>query len=52
MKLENKKMLQPQNVVDMLDPGRLDVLVTIGAGDIDRLVDPIERKLRGENPEK
>ena len=52
MKLENKKMLQPQNVVDMLDPGRLDVLVTIGAGDIHRLVDPIERKLRGENPEK
>ncbi|NLN31106.1 MAG: UDP-N-acetylmuramate--L-alanine ligase [Bacteroidales bacterium] len=49
MKLKNKKLIRPENVLAMLDPDRLDVLVTIGAGDIDRLVDPIEKKLRGGN---
>ena len=34
----------------MLDTDKLDVLVTIGAGDIDTLVGPIEEKLKkGEN---
>lgn len=49
MKLKNKKIMQPENVVAMLDPAGLDVLVTIGAGNIDRLVEPIEKKLRGGN---
>jgi hypothetical protein len=30
----------------MLDLNKLDVLVTIGAGDIDKLVVPIEEKLK------
>lgn len=45
MKLENKKLMKPEDIPGIIDPGMLDVLVTIGAGDIDRLVGPIEEKL-------
>jgi UDP-N-acetylmuramate--alanine ligase len=48
MKLSGKRLMQMKDVVDWLDAGRLDVLVTIGAGDIDRLVEPIEKKLKEE----
>jgi len=46
MKLENKKLLVMNDIPEKLDIGRLDVLLTIGAGDIDRLVEPIEQKLK------
>ncbi len=45
MKLKNKRMLNLEDIPEFLDKENLDVLVTIGAGDIDRLVEPIEVKL-------
>ena len=33
-------------VTGKLDTGQIDVLLTIGAGDIDRLAGPIEEKLK------
>jgi UDP-N-acetylmuramate--alanine ligase len=47
MKSVNKKMMKMEEVTGSLDRNKLDVLVTIGAGDIDRLVEPIEKKLKG-----
>jgi UDP-N-acetylmuramate--alanine ligase len=48
MKLENKRLLEMSDIPEKLDAGKLDVLLTIGAGDIDRLVEPIERKFKEE----
>jgi UDP-N-acetylmuramate--alanine ligase len=45
MKSANKRMLEKSDIPGRLDTGKLDVLVTIGAGDIDALVIPIEKKL-------
>ncbi len=44
MKLGNKRMLEMKDIPAELDASGLDVLLTIGAGDIDRLVAPIEKK--------
>jgi UDP-N-acetylmuramate--alanine ligase len=46
MKSEKKRMMKMEDIPDRLDISNLDVLVTIGAGDIDRLVAPIEEKLK------
>jgi len=46
MKSANKRLLRKEDLPAMLDTANLDVLVTIGAGDIDTLVAPIEQKLR------
>lgn len=46
MKSENKTMLKLEDLPDALDVEKLDVLVTIGAGSIDKLVIPIENKLK------
>lgn len=46
MKSPNKKLMQKQDIPDSLDIKNLDVLLTIGAGDIDTLVKPIEDMLR------
>jgi hypothetical protein len=48
MKLVNKRLLTMDDLPASLDPGKLDVLITIGAGDIDKLVKPIEDKLKRE----
>jgi UDP-N-acetylmuramate--alanine ligase len=48
MKSPNKRLLAKTDIPDKLDVTKLDVLVTIGAGDIDTLVDPIEEKLNSE----
>jgi len=48
MKLKEKRLLEMSDIPDKLDPGNLDVLLTIGAGSIDRLVAPIEQKLLKE----
>jgi len=48
MKLKNKRVHRMEDIPGQLDPDNLDVLVTIGAGDIDRLVGPIEKKLGKE----
>ncbi len=48
MKLENKRMLKKEDIPGALDIADLDILLTIGAGDIDMLVKPIEDKIRKE----
>jgi UDP-N-acetylmuramate--alanine ligase len=46
MKLQKKRLLSLEDIPGKLDIVNLDVLITIGAGDIDRLVEPIEKELR------
>jgi UDP-N-acetylmuramate--alanine ligase len=48
MKSPKKKLMNKEDIPSKLDIGALDVLITIGAGDIDSLVKPIEDKLRRE----
>ena len=48
MKCKNKRLLDKKDIPGKLDIGNLDVLVTIGAGDIDTLVGPIEERLKRE----
>ncbi len=48
MTLQSKRLLHMEDIPGQLDPDKLDVLMTIGAGDIDRLVEPIEMKLGKE----
>ncbi len=48
MKLEDKKLVTMEELESFIDPGKLDVLVTIGAGDIDKIVLPIEKILLRE----
>jgi UDP-N-acetylmuramate--alanine ligase len=48
MKSANKRLLEKSDIPDHLDSSEIDVLITIGAGDIDTLVAPIEDKLRKE----
>jgi UDP-N-acetylmuramate--alanine ligase len=45
MKLRNKSLLNMEDIPGKLDIENLDVLITIGAGDIDKLVEPIEKEL-------
>ena len=46
MKSARKRMVEMDDIPGCLDVRSLDVLVTIGAGDIDKLVVPIEEKLK------
>ncbi len=48
MNLENKRLLKKEEIPGALDIDALDILLTIGAGDIDTLVKPIEEKIRKE----
>jgi UDP-N-acetylmuramate--alanine ligase len=48
MKSPFKKLMEMDDIPGKLEVGKLDVLLTIGAGDIDKLVGPIEQKLRRE----
>ena len=48
MKCENKRLLNKSDIPGKLDIPGLDVLLTIGAGDIDTLVTPIEERLKKE----
>lgn len=48
MKLKKKVLLEKNDIPEKLDIRNIDVLLTIGAGDIDRLVGPIENVLRKE----
>lgn len=41
--LENKILLQKEELIPYLKKQSLEVLITLGAGDIDRMVDPIKR---------
>jgi len=49
MHMPHKKLLKKEELVRYLDVKKLDVLLTIGAGDIDSLVTPIEEKIRRES---
>jgi UDP-N-acetylmuramate--alanine ligase len=44
----NKKLLQPQDVIDSFSVDNCDVLLTIGAGDIDRIVDKLKLKIEAQ----
>jgi UDP-N-acetylmuramate--alanine ligase len=44
----NKKIINKESVIDHLKTDELDILLTIGAGDIDTLVAGIEEKLKRE----
>ena len=48
MKCRNKRLLEKSDIPGKLDIPNLDVLITIGAGDIDTLVGPIEAILKKE----
>jgi UDP-N-acetylmuramate--alanine ligase len=48
MRSRNKRLMARENIPDKLETEKLDVLLTIGAGDIDALVLPIEEKLKSE----
>jgi UDP-N-acetylmuramate--alanine ligase len=48
MKNGHKQLMELEDVTEKLDIKKLDVLVTIGAGNIDTLVEPIEKKLKTE----
>ena len=48
MKSDKKRMMSKDDIPAKLDTRKLDVLLTIGAGDIDTLVKPIEEKLKKE----
>jgi UDP-N-acetylmuramate--alanine ligase len=48
MKSVRKRLLKKEDIPDKLDVANIDVLLTIGAGDIDSLVSPIEQKLKRE----
>lgn len=45
MRSGNKRLMTKEDIPRRLDTNKLDVLLTIGAGDIDTLVAPIEEKL-------
>ena len=48
MKSTRRRMMAKEDIPGKLDTSKLDVLLTIGAGDIDGLVEPIEEKLKRE----
>lgn len=48
MRSVKKRLLAKEDIPGKLDTDKLDVLLTIGAGDIDTLVMPIEEKLKLE----
>jgi UDP-N-acetylmuramate--alanine ligase len=48
MRSANKKLMMKEDIPGKLDVTKLDVLLTIGAGDIDSLIVPIEKKLKME----
>lgn len=45
MKSKDKQLVTMEELPSLIDPEKIDVLVTIGAGDIDKLVLPIEKIL-------
>jgi len=46
--IENKTMCSKSELIDVLKNKSLEVLVTLGAGDIDTMVEPITKMLKGE----
>jgi len=48
MRIERKELLEKSDIPGKLDIKNIDVLITIGAGDIDMLVGPIEDAIKKE----
>ncbi len=48
MKLERKFIVKKENVIDFLKTHATEVVITLGAGDIDLLVEPIKELLKGK----
>jgi len=48
MRSDKKRLLAKEDIPGKLDIKNLDVLLTIGAGDIDTLVEPIEKEIYKE----
>jgi UDP-N-acetylmuramate--alanine ligase len=46
MKLKDKKVMTKQQVLDRVKESAPEVLVTMGAGDIDSLIEPLETILK------
>ena len=46
MRSLNKRLVKMEDIPGCLDADKIDVLLTIGAGDIDKLVAPIEERLK------
>lgn len=46
--LDQKVLLQANDIIPSIHCSDNEVLLTIGAGDIDRIVEPIKKKLQGE----
>jgi UDP-N-acetylmuramate--alanine ligase len=45
MKLKNKRICQKNNLVQEINKDKIEVLLTLGAGDIDTFVEPLKNKL-------
>ena len=45
MKLNNKKLMSKQQVLEEIQKNKKEIIVTMGAGDIDSLIEPIEKIL-------
>lgn len=45
MKLKNKKLLTKQQILQEIKLSRKEIIITMGAGDIDSLIEPIEKVL-------
>ena len=48
MKLKSKRRCSAIDFTGILEDYQLDILLTLGAGDIDRLVNPIVNYLKGK----
>lgn len=47
MKCKDRVLIKKENLVEFLSDKKLDILLTVGAGDIDTLVSPLEEMLKG-----
>lgn len=47
--IKNKMLCSKEQLIETLIKRKLEVLITIGAGDIDQLVEPIEKSLKNMN---
>jgi len=49
MKLQNKTICEKNKLLDLIRNKNFEILITLGAGDIDKLVDPIKSILLNKN---
>ena len=49
MTLEDKVLIEKSRLMDTLENRTIDCLVTFGAGDVDRFIEPITEALKQRN---